>query len=100
MTQHFLAYLRFVDLVRLLETAIRLAEVQLRHNISINTEDYIQDNLKFGLVEVVYEWAKVVELLTSSFFTLNAVIHLLYYIWLGREHLFVIFVSSLMCPKA
>ncbi|XP_077238807.1 RNA helicase, ATP-dependent, SK12/DOB1 protein isoform X2 [Tasmannia lanceolata] len=43
---------------RLLATAIKLAEIQARLNVAINPEDYVRDNLKFGLVEVVYEWAK------------------------------------------
>ncbi|KAJ7959741.1 DExH-box ATP-dependent RNA helicase [Quillaja saponaria] len=43
---------------RLYNTAIRLGELQAHFNIQINPEEYVQDNLKFGLVEVVYEWAK------------------------------------------
>ncbi|KAG9453871.1 hypothetical protein H6P81_006775 [Aristolochia fimbriata] len=43
---------------RLCETAIRLAELQAHFKVTVNPEDYVQDNLKFGLVEVVYEWAK------------------------------------------
>jgi len=43
---------------RLYETAIRLGELQAHFNVQINPEEYAQDNLKFGLVEVVYEWAK------------------------------------------
>lgn len=43
---------------RLYETAIRLGELQAQFKIQISPEDYAKDNLKFGLVEVVYEWAK------------------------------------------
>jgi antiviral helicase SKI2 len=42
---------------RLYDTAIRLGELQRK--VQINPEEYAKDNLKFGLVEVVYEWAKV-----------------------------------------
>lgn len=40
-------------------TAIRLGQLQEQFNLPINPEEYAQQNLKFGLVEVVYEWAKV-----------------------------------------
>ncbi|PIA54426.1 hypothetical protein AQUCO_00900760v1 [Aquilegia coerulea] len=43
---------------RLYDTAIRLGELQERFKLQINPEEYAADNLKFGLVEVVYEWAK------------------------------------------
>ncbi|XP_068638074.1 DExH-box ATP-dependent RNA helicase DExH11 [Aristolochia californica] len=43
---------------RLCETATRLAKLQAHFNVAVNPDDYVQDNLKFGLVEVVYEWAK------------------------------------------
>ncbi|XP_059428943.1 DExH-box ATP-dependent RNA helicase DExH11 isoform X2 [Corylus avellana] len=43
---------------RLYDTAIRLGELQGLRKVQINPEEYAQDNLKFGLVEVVYEWAK------------------------------------------
>ncbi|XP_059626534.1 DExH-box ATP-dependent RNA helicase DExH11 isoform X2 [Cornus florida] len=43
---------------RLYNTAIRLAELQAQFNLQIDPEEYARDNLKFGLVEVVYEWAK------------------------------------------
>ncbi|KAI3857454.1 hypothetical protein MKW92_033091 [Papaver armeniacum] len=43
---------------RLYDTAIRLGELQAHFNLPISAEEYAQDNLKFGLVEVVYEWAK------------------------------------------
>uniref|UniRef100_A0A7N2RFK9 Helicase C-terminal domain-containing protein n=1 Tax=Quercus lobata TaxID=97700 RepID=A0A7N2RFK9_QUELO len=42
----------------LYDTAIRLGELQAQFNVQINPEEYARDNLKFGLVEVVYEWAK------------------------------------------
>ena len=47
-------------LSRLYDTAIRLGELQAQFKVQINPEEYARDNLKFGLVEVVYEWAKVV----------------------------------------
>ncbi|KAL4188447.1 hypothetical protein AMTRI_Chr08g160190 [Amborella trichopoda] len=43
---------------RLYETAIRLGQLQEQYGLLIGAEEYAQDNLKFGLVEVVYEWAK------------------------------------------
>ncbi|MCL7049423.1 hypothetical protein MKW94_018400 [Papaver nudicaule] len=43
---------------RLYDTAIRLGELQTHFNLPISSEEYARDNLKFGLVEVVYEWAK------------------------------------------
>jgi antiviral helicase SKI2 len=45
-------------LIRLHNTALRLGEVQASFGLPINPEDYVSDTLKFGLVEVVYEWAK------------------------------------------
>ncbi|KAH9701580.1 DExH-box ATP-dependent RNA helicase DExH11 [Citrus sinensis] len=43
---------------RLYNTAIRLGELQAHFKVQIDPEEYARDNLKFGLVEVVYEWAK------------------------------------------
>ncbi|BAT88395.1 hypothetical protein VIGAN_05187500 [Vigna angularis var. angularis] len=43
---------------RLYKTALRLGELQAQFNLPINPAEYAQENLKFGLVEVVYEWAK------------------------------------------
>ncbi|XVF19931.1 hypothetical protein REPUB_Repub11eG0153900 [Reevesia pubescens] len=43
---------------RLYETAIRLGQLQAEFKLQITPEEYAQENLKFGLVEVVYEWAK------------------------------------------
>ncbi|XP_024161355.1 DExH-box ATP-dependent RNA helicase DExH11 isoform X1 [Rosa chinensis] len=43
---------------RLYNTAIRLGECQAYFKLPINPEEYAKENLKFGLVEVVYEWAK------------------------------------------
>lgn len=43
---------------RLYDTAVRLGQLQAQFNIQIDPEDYVKENLKFGLVEVVYEWAK------------------------------------------
>jgi antiviral helicase SKI2 len=43
---------------RLLDTAIRLGQLQTENKINIEPQEYAQENLKFGLVEVVYEWAK------------------------------------------
>ncbi|XAR60693.1 RNA helicase [Bertholletia excelsa] len=43
---------------RLYDTAIRLGELQAHFNVQINPQEYAQENLKFGLVQVVYEWAK------------------------------------------
>ena len=44
---------------RLYDTAIRLGELQAEFKLQITPEEFAKDNLKFGLVEVVYEWAKV-----------------------------------------
>ncbi|KAI7756452.1 hypothetical protein M8C21_002341 [Ambrosia artemisiifolia] len=43
---------------RLYDTAIKLGQLQAHFNIQIEPEEYARENLKFGLVEVVYEWAK------------------------------------------
>ncbi|KAK9078766.1 hypothetical protein SSX86_002824 [Deinandra increscens subsp. villosa] len=43
---------------RLYDTAIKLGELQAHFKIQIEPEEYARENLKFGLVEVVYEWAK------------------------------------------
>ncbi|PPD89747.1 hypothetical protein GOBAR_DD13328 [Gossypium barbadense] len=43
---------------RLYDTAIRLGDLQAEFKLPITPEEYAQENLKFGLVEVVYEWAK------------------------------------------
>lgn len=43
---------------RLYDTAIRLGQLQKHHEVPVDPEEYARDNLKFGLVEVVYEWAK------------------------------------------
>lgn len=43
---------------RLWDTAIRLGELQANFKLAVNPEEYAKENLKFGLVEVVYEWAK------------------------------------------
>lgn len=43
---------------RLYDTAIRLGELQAGFKVAVDPKDYARDNLKFGLVEVVYEWAK------------------------------------------
>ena len=44
---------------RLYNTAIRLGHVQKSFDLALDPEDYARGNLKFGLMEVVYEWAKV-----------------------------------------
>ncbi|KAM6578144.1 hypothetical protein CsatB_029981 [Cannabis sativa] len=43
---------------RLYNTAIQLGELQAGFKLQINPEEYARENLKFGLMEVVYEWAK------------------------------------------
>nr|GLL30960.1 DExH-box ATP-dependent RNA helicase DExH11 isoform X2 [Ipomoea trifida] len=43
---------------RLYDTAIRLGELQAQFKLQIEPREYAEENLKFGLVEVVYEWAK------------------------------------------
>lgn len=48
---------------RLFDTALRLGQLQAQFNLQVDPEEYVKENLKFGLVEVVYEWAKVCYLL-------------------------------------
>lgn len=43
---------------RLYDTALRLGELQAKCKVQVDPEEYVKENLKFGLVEVVYEWAK------------------------------------------
>ncbi|KAL0389105.1 UNVERIFIED_CONTAM: DExH-box ATP-dependent RNA helicase DExH11 [Sesamum calycinum] len=43
---------------RLYDTAIRLGELQAKFKLQVDPLEYAHENLKFGLVEVVYEWAK------------------------------------------
>ncbi|PKA51999.1 DEAD-box ATP-dependent RNA helicase ISE2, chloroplastic [Apostasia shenzhenica] len=43
---------------RLWDTAIRLGELQAQLKVAVDPQEYTKENLKFGLVEVVYEWAK------------------------------------------
>ncbi|KAJ8553074.1 hypothetical protein K7X08_020467 [Anisodus acutangulus] len=43
---------------RLYKTALGLGELQAQFKLPIDPQEYAQENLKFGLVEVVYEWAK------------------------------------------
>lgn len=45
--------------IRLYDTAIILGKLQEQFKVAIDPQEYARDNLKFGLVEVVYEWAKV-----------------------------------------
>lgn len=40
-------------------TALKLGKLQAEFKIQVDPEEYARENLKFGLVEVVYEWAKV-----------------------------------------
>lgn len=47
---------------RLYDTALRLGELQAKCKVQVDPEEYVKENLKFGLVEVVYEWAKVLSL--------------------------------------
>lgn len=49
----------FFMYVRLYDTAIRLGKLQAELKVQVDPEEYARENLKFGLVEVVYEWAKV-----------------------------------------
>lgn len=44
---------------RLYDTAIRLGRLQADFKLQVDPDEYARENLKFGLVEVVYEWAKV-----------------------------------------
>ncbi|KAL2653895.1 hypothetical protein R1flu_022023 [Riccia fluitans] len=43
---------------RLYATAVRLGEIQAHHGLPVNAVDFARATLRFGLVEVVYEWAK------------------------------------------
>lgn len=48
----------FIFYSRIYDTAIRLGKLQREFKVPVDPEEYARDNLKFGLVEVVYEWAK------------------------------------------
>lgn len=65
-----IAHLFFVpvllNITRLYNTAIRLGEVQKSFGLALDPEDYAHGNLKFGLMEVVYEWAKVFVLILTT----------------------------------
>lgn len=43
---------------RLLEIATSLGNLQLKCGMDLTTKSYIAANCNFGLLEVVYEWAK------------------------------------------
>ncbi|GAB2263267.1 hypothetical protein Droror1_Dr00004264 [Drosera rotundifolia] len=43
---------------RLYDTALKLGQLQADFELPVSPEEYANENLKFGLVEVVYEWAK------------------------------------------
>ncbi|EFJ37244.1 hypothetical protein SELMODRAFT_403447 [Selaginella moellendorffii] len=43
---------------RLYNTALQLGDLQVSHGLVSHAEDYARDALHFGLMEVVYEWAK------------------------------------------
>ena len=43
---------------KVLETVRRLVQLQNENGVQVVLEDYLTNNLKFGLVEVVYEWAR------------------------------------------
>ncbi|XP_073304580.1 DExH-box ATP-dependent RNA helicase DExH11 isoform X1 [Primulina huaijiensis] len=44
--------------MRLYDTATSLGELQSKFKLQVDPQEYARENLKFGLVEVVYEWAK------------------------------------------
>ncbi|VFQ91379.1 unnamed protein product [Cuscuta campestris] len=54
----FLTPKLFLAKRRLKDAALRLGKIQQQLNLQIDPEGYAAENLKFGLVEVVYEWAK------------------------------------------
>ncbi len=43
---------------RMKKIALNLGELQSNHGIQLVAKDYCENSLKFGLVHVVYEWAK------------------------------------------
>ncbi|XP_073149215.1 DExH-box ATP-dependent RNA helicase DExH11 isoform X2 [Henckelia pumila] len=43
---------------RLYDMATSLGELQSKFKLQVDPQEYARENLKFGLVEVVYEWAK------------------------------------------
>lgn len=80
------------------DTAIRLGELQAEFKLQIDPQEYAQENLKFGLVEVVYEWAKVLLLenacITRDVFrNLESVLHL----FLFFSFLFLIVAGHSIC---
>lgn len=97
---------------------MRLGELQAGFGLRISPEEYAQENLKFGLVEVVYEWAKVLPFLlfflgkrgkekkgggwVKSLFSSGPFDRLIKTELLscGRELHLLTFASSLMSPKA
>lgn len=57
--KHVLLVCFSICIIRLYDTAIKLGKLQSEFKVPVDPEEYARDNLKFGLVEVVYEWAKV-----------------------------------------
>lgn len=55
---------------QILDVAKQIAETERQFGIDVSVEDY-QKNLKFGLVEVVYEWANGKVSTTSCSFRLS-----------------------------
>lgn len=82
---------------RLHNTALRLGELQAYFKLQIDPLEYARENLKFGLVEVVYEWAKVFflqtlcNLVAALIYGLSSYTHLC-----GRVHHLQISVSLQM----
>lgn len=63
------------------DAATRIALCEREHGIDTSVEDYLKE-FKFGLVEVVYEWA-------------NGMVSITYHHWEGKQHSAWIFCSLL-----
>ena len=72
MLQAPFALVFFLCIIRLYDTAIKLGKLQADFKVPVDPEEYARDNLKFGLVEVIYEWAKVPTSSWEPFSKMNA----------------------------
>jgi len=42
----------------LVNTAISLANIQIEYGLKLSPHEYVKSNIKWGLMQVVYEWAR------------------------------------------
>ncbi len=62
---------------RILEVATEIAQTERRFGMDTSVEDYLKE-LKFGLVEVVYEWARGTVRIVSLPFSHYFIVHIDY----------------------